>query len=73
MRTYSAKPGEITREWYERYRREREETLARERLANAEVDTDLDDDADRDSDPSDMAPREAGSDPSDMAPHKAEP
>jgi uncharacterized oligopeptide transporter (OPT) family protein len=65
--------GEITREWYERYRREREETLARERLANAEVDTDLDDDADRDSDPSDMAPREAGSDPSDMAPHKAEP
>lgn len=65
--------GEITREWYERYRREREETLARERLANAEVDTDLDDDADRDSDPSDMAPREADSDPSDMAPHKAEP
>ncbi len=65
--------GEITREWYERYRREREETLARERLANAEADTDLDDDADRDSDPSDMAPRKAGSDPSDMAPHKAEP
>jgi uncharacterized oligopeptide transporter (OPT) family protein len=65
--------GEITREWYERYRREREETLARERLANAEADTDLDDDADGDSDPSDMAPRKAGSDPSDMAPHKAEP
>jgi uncharacterized oligopeptide transporter (OPT) family protein len=65
--------GEITREWYERYRREREETLARERLANAEADTDLDDDDDRDSDPSDMAPRKAGSDPSDMAPHKAEP
>src|SRR3954451_24144559 len=30
--------GEITREWYERYRREREETLARERIADAESD-----------------------------------
>src|ERR1043165_3947021 len=31
--------GEITREWYERYRREREETLARERQADAEADS----------------------------------
>jgi mechanosensitive ion channel-like protein len=37
--------GEVTREWYERYRREREETLARERLADAESDEDDDDDA----------------------------
>jgi uncharacterized oligopeptide transporter (OPT) family protein len=48
--------GEITREWYERYRREREETLARERAADAEADTDMDAAADDDSDPSDSPP-----------------
>src|SRR5215218_1623511 len=32
--------GEITREWYERYKREREETLARERMSDAEADID---------------------------------
>src|SRR5205823_1185686 len=48
--------GEITREWYERYRREREETLARERMSDAESD---DDDGAADSevvDPSDRPP-----------------
>jgi hypothetical protein len=29
--------GEVTREWYERYRREREETLARERIEDTEA------------------------------------
>src|SRR4051812_30357559 len=38
--------GEITREWYERYKREREETLARERLSDAEMEADNDDDED---------------------------
>jgi hypothetical protein len=33
--------GEVTREWYERYRREREETLARERMSDAESDNDM--------------------------------
>jgi hypothetical protein len=46
--------GEVTREWYDRYRREREETLARERLAEAEADTDIEGEAD--SDPSDSPP-----------------
>jgi uncharacterized oligopeptide transporter (OPT) family protein len=32
--------GEVTREWYERYRRERAETLAREKAADAEMDRD---------------------------------
>ena len=34
--------GEVTREWYERYKRERAETLARERAADAEMDRDTD-------------------------------
>jgi len=38
--------GEITREWYVRYRREREETLARELLADVDSDTELDSDGD---------------------------
>lgn len=45
--------GEITREWYERYRREREETLARERSEDAAADTDADATNDDDDDPSD--------------------
>src|SRR3954469_25468222 len=32
--------GEITREWYERYKRERADTMARERAADAEMDAD---------------------------------
>jgi hypothetical protein len=32
--------GEVTREWYERYKRERAETIARERAADAEMDRD---------------------------------
>jgi uncharacterized oligopeptide transporter (OPT) family protein len=32
--------GEVTREWYERYKSERAETLARERAADAEMDRD---------------------------------
>jgi uncharacterized oligopeptide transporter (OPT) family protein len=32
--------GEVTREWYDRYRRERAETLAREKAADAEMDAD---------------------------------
>jgi hypothetical protein len=52
--------GEITREWYERYRRERAETLAREKAAEAEMeetgefadgDSDLDSDDDDDERP----------------------
>jgi hypothetical protein len=39
--------GEVTREWYDRYKRERAETLARERAADAEMDYD-DDDLDED-------------------------
>src|SRR5258708_683334 len=60
--------GEITREWYERYRREREETLARERAADAEADTDLEDTADLDVAVSDLPPHKSDSSPSDMAP-----
>jgi Conserved TM helix len=60
--------GEITREWYDRYRREREETLARERAADAEADTDLEDTADLDVAVSDMLPHTSDSGPSDMAP-----
>ena len=48
--------GEITREWYEQYRREREETLARERKADAESDTEV------------VAADAANSDPSDQPP-----
>ena len=43
--------GEVTREWYERYKRERAETLARERAADLEMDRDtgeFDDDDDED-------------------------
>jgi hypothetical protein len=45
--------GEVTREWYERYKRERAETLARERAADEEMDSDtgeyddMDDEDDR--------------------------
>jgi uncharacterized oligopeptide transporter (OPT) family protein len=45
--------GEVTREWYERYRREREETLARERIEDAEADSDSDVANSDDDDPSD--------------------
>jgi hypothetical protein len=38
--------GEVTREWYERYRRERAETLARERAADAEMDLEDEEDDD---------------------------
>src|SRR3954463_11365195 len=38
--------GEVTREWYERYKRERAETLEREREADLEMDIDDDDDDD---------------------------
>jgi uncharacterized oligopeptide transporter (OPT) family protein len=40
--------GEVTREWYDRYKRERADTLARERAANAEMDADSGEDADTD-------------------------
>jgi uncharacterized oligopeptide transporter (OPT) family protein len=40
--------GEVTREWYERYKRERAETLARERAADMEMDADDEDDDDDD-------------------------
>ena len=43
--------GEVTREWYERYKRERAETLERERAADLEMDRDtgeFDDDDDED-------------------------
>ena len=43
--------GEVTREWYERYKQERAETLARERAAAAEMDDDSDDDDDDDDRP----------------------
>jgi hypothetical protein len=46
--------GEITREWYERYRREREETLARERMADAESERESSGSEADDEDPSDM-------------------
>jgi hypothetical protein len=42
--------GEVTREWYERYKRERAETLARERAADAEMDADTGDYDDEDDD-----------------------
>jgi uncharacterized oligopeptide transporter (OPT) family protein len=48
--------GEITREWYERYRREREETLARERIADAESERENDASDVDDEDPSDLPP-----------------
>jgi hypothetical protein len=48
--------GEITRQWYERYRREREETLARERLADAETDDDISEADSEPVDPSDLPP-----------------
>ena len=35
--------GEVTREWYERYKRERAETLARSKAADAEMDADTGD------------------------------
>ncbi len=38
--------GEVTREWYERYKRERAETLEREKAADAEMDLDSDEDGD---------------------------
>src|SRR3954463_9468294 len=52
--------GEITREWYQRYRREREQTLERERLEDEEMeaeDADDDDDDDPIGDPSDSPPQ----------------
>jgi hypothetical protein len=50
--------GEITREWYERYKRERAETLERELAAEQELDIDEDDDDDEDSrSPSDSPPQ----------------
>ncbi len=54
--------GEVTREWYERYRRERAETLEREKAATAEMDSDAADDDDDDDDepvkgPSDSPPQ----------------
>ena len=49
--------GEITREWYERYRRERDETLARERIADAESDSEPEPPDAVDADPSDLPPR----------------
>jgi len=52
--------GEITREWYERYKKEREETLARERS----------DDAAAEAAGSGMTAEE---DPSDLPPIKAHP
>lgn len=64
--------GEITREWYERYRRERDETLARERAAEAEADTDFEDTADLDVAVSDMPPHKSDSGSSDMAPRVSE-
>ena len=42
--------GEVTREWYERYKRERAETLARERAADDEMDDDADEYSDLDED-----------------------
>jgi len=55
--------GEITREWYERYRRERAEALARERLEEQEAEAELDaEEADfrrasrRDTPPQDQGP-----------------
>jgi hypothetical protein len=48
--------GEVTREWYQRYRRERAETLERERAAAAEMDSDADDDSD-DDDEQDRKPK----------------
>jgi hypothetical protein len=38
--------GEVTREWYERYKRERAETLERERAAAMEMDRDSEEDDD---------------------------
>ena len=49
--------GEITREWYERYKTEREETLARERIAEAESDIETDDDERPPAGPSDSPPQ----------------
>jgi hypothetical protein len=43
--------GEVTREWYERYKRERAETMERERAAALEMDRDSDDDDDDDDRP----------------------
>jgi uncharacterized oligopeptide transporter (OPT) family protein len=48
--------GEITREWYERYRREREETLDHERTADAESERENDASDVDDEDPSDLPP-----------------
>src|ERR1043165_2647777 len=52
--------GEITREWYDRYRRERAETMARERAADAEMDDDSGDYGDVDDD---AKPRGPSQDP----------
>ncbi|HET9425916.1 MAG TPA: mechanosensitive ion channel [Gemmatimonadaceae bacterium] len=53
--------GEITREWYERYKRERADTLERERRASVEMDAEDDDDDDDDDEkprgPSDSPPQ----------------
>ena len=55
--------GEVTREWYERYQRERADTLAREKLAAAEMETDtgeyedMEDDAERPKGPSQEPPQ----------------
>src|ERR1043165_8795353 len=48
--------GEVTREWYERYKRERAETMARERAADAEMDADTGE-YDGDDDEEDLKPK----------------
>ena len=48
--------GEVTREWYERYKRERAETLARERAADLEMDADDENDDDEDERPRGPSP-----------------
>jgi uncharacterized oligopeptide transporter (OPT) family protein len=53
--------GEVTREWYERYKREREETLARERSEDAAAEAAA------------THPMTPAEDPSDLPPAKAEP
>jgi hypothetical protein len=47
--------GEVTRDWYERYKRERAETMARERAADAEMDSDTGEYGDMDED--DLKPK----------------
>jgi hypothetical protein len=49
--------GEVTREWYERYKRERAETLAREKAADAEMDMDTGEYGDMDDEEIDRKPK----------------